>query len=348
MLKFVTPPLYPNGTVAEEIYGTANGCFAIKTTDGMFHLHRADGSYIDSIKALNVCVFNDGSWFAQELPLADSPRTKSFLLSEPIWNHYNADGQLIEQDIDKCEIYANDWYCITKNGKLMLFNANHQLIAENFKQCAVFKNGYALRTNETYYKFADWRIYTPEQTYVNHVSNAAAILGDGFPLVYRLMGKDTPLKGLVYEPESGEVIANNVCNVQTFPNGKFILTFPDKIYGEVSKLYAPSGQRLSTGTTDSVFLPDGRFIQLISKRTSALYRPNGLLHSDEVWGYELAGNYYTLSYESGDTLYNDKGEDIGDGYGLQSWKDNFALFENEQAYHLFNQNGCVLSLDIPE
>ncbi len=347
MLKFISnPPLF-NGVSVEGICGNANGSYALKTTDGMFHLFAADGTYIAGVHAYDVRILSDNSYFVQELPPKGSSLALSFLKKEPVWNLYgtqDAERQAKLQNLHDCEVYANGWYrTVDIENRQALYRADHQLIAESFKQCAVFKNGYAIRTNESYYKLADWMFYTPNGNYLNHYGNVPVILGNGFPYVCRYIPND----GTVYEPEIGNVIASNVCDYKTFPNGRFVLFFRDRTYGRSAKIYAPDGHCLSTAASDAVFLPDGRFIQFANKRISALYRPNGLLHTDDVWNYEIAGSYYLLSYEGVDTLYNDKSEDLGDGYGLIASENNFVLFENEQAYHLFNQTGHVLSLDMP-
>lgn len=351
MLCFKTHPPYFKNAAVEGICGNANGSFALKLANGRFQLFTADGTFLKSIEALDVRILNDNSCFVQELPKAGSSRTVSFLQNRAVWNLYAPDGRMMLRELDSCETYANGWYQTEKDNCRYLYNEQHELVVKGFKQCAVFKNGYALRTNERYYECADWQVYAPDKTYWGHYSNVGAILGDGLFLVYRYSNpKTTPLQrtGDLFEPESGEKFISGICGFKTFPNGRFVLMFESTGFGETSRLYAPTGQRLSTAISDAYFLPDGRFAQLHQKRISAIYRPNGLLHSDEVWTIEIAGNYYLWNYGNIETLYNDKGEDLGDGYGLVTYENNFALFENEQAYHLFNQNGCVLSLDFPE
>ncbi len=228
---------------------------------------------------------NDNSCFVYEPPRADSILAVSFLQIQQIWNLYAPDGKLMLQDLSSCEIYANGWYRVVR----------HNLIAAGFKSCAVFPKGYALRSNETYYEYADWQVYSPDKTYVKPFRNISAILGDGLFLGYRYASAETSRiqhLGSLYDTESDEALVSGICGYKTFPNGKFILMFEDKVYGRTAKIYAPDGHRLSTGTCEAVFLPDG--------------------------------------------------------YGLIAYENNLALFENEQACHLFNQNGHVLSLDIPE
>ncbi len=351
MLNILTNAPYFKESAVTGICGSANGTFALKTADNKFHLFAADGTFLKSIQATDVRILNDNSCFVYEPPRADSILAVSFLQIQQIWNLYAPDGKLMLQDLSSCEIYANGWYRVVKDDKQYLYDGRHNLIAAGFKSCAVFPKGYALRSNETYYEYADWQVYSPDKTYVKPFRNISAILGDGLFLGYRYASAETSRiqhLGSLYDTESDEALVSGICGYKTFPNGKFILMFEDKVYGRTAKIYAPDGHRLSTGTCEAVFLPDGRFIQLVNKRISALYRPNGLLCTDEVWNYEIAGNYYLLGYEGIETLYNDKGKDLGNGYGLIAYENNLALFENEQACHLFNQNGHVLSLDIPE
>lgn len=351
MLNILTNLPYFKKTAVKGIIGSVNGTFALKTEDNRLHLHTADGTYLKSIVAADARLLNDNSCFVYEPPLTNSLYANSFLQTQLVWNLYAPDGKLMLQDCKVCELYANGWYRIVKNDKHYLYDDKHNLMACGFKQCAVFKNGYALRTNEVYYQFADWQIFSPDKTQIGYYRNVGALLGDGLFLTYHFVptpnGKHKNY-GKLYEPETDELIASNICNAKTFPNGKFVLTFADKDFGLSAKMYAPNGQRISTAASEAEFLPDGRFIQFHNNRISAVYRANGLFSTDEVWNYELAGNYYLLGYNGVDTLYNDKGEDLGENYGLLGFEENIALFENEQAYHLFNQNGHVLSLDYPD
>ncbi|MCM1324740.1 MAG: hypothetical protein NC218_11525 [Acetobacter sp.] len=330
--------------MVKEICGTANGCFTVKTTNDKHHLFTANGTFLQSnIEANAARVLDDGSCFLHHCPRKNSPLSHSFVRNRPVWDLYTPGEALRLQDLSDCTIYANNWYCVTKDDRRQLYRADHTLAAENFTQCAVFPNGYALRTNATYYKYADWQLFLPDGTFVRNAHSVEAILGNGLLLI-----NSSPEQYRLYDIENDELIVSKISAYQPFLNGKFVLSFEEDCFGTTNKLYAPDGHRLSTGTVDAVFLPDGRFIQFHNQRISALYRPNGLLHSDEVWSYEIAGNYYLLSYEGEDTLYNDKSEDLGSGYGIVGIDENFSLFENEQAYHLFNQYGEVLTLPMPD
>lgn len=355
MLKFMTNPPLIDKSVVEGISGTANGCFAIKT-DGKVHLYTADGIRFKTIEANDARILNDRSYFAQEFPCKSNLRTAAFLKDNGVWNLYAPDGTVLLSDCDTCKVYANGWYQTEKYHCRHLYNEKHQLVAKDYKQCFVFNRGYALRSNALYYATADMIVYAADGTYLRHISDVSEILGDGLFLVYHYVNlKDDHLQmvGDLIDPETGEKIVSNICAHKSFPNGRFVLTFENDTTGtdeateKGSRMYFPDGQKLSARVTASTFLPDGHFISY-QKRIIGIYRPNGIVKNFDVWSYEIAGNYYLLNYENTEILYNDKGEELGEGYELIAYEQNFALFENEQAYHLFNQNGNILSLDIPE
>ncbi len=328
-----------------RLSGTANGCFAVITAENKCTLYNAKGEkVINEVEAFDGKLLNDGAYFLQHLPRRDSLRGKSFLLNIAVWSLFDKNGDLLLEDIDKCKIYANGWYQISKDEHHQLYRADHTLAAEGFTQCAVYETGYALRNNQKYYRYADWGMYTPEGEYLELVHDAISILGNG--LVLQHIPGSQELYDL-YDVEKNEKIAKEVTNYYYFPNGRFVLTFEDQSSGKFYNLYEPDGRRLGVSTQNARYLPDGRFIQYHNGRISALYRQNGLLQTDDIWTVEVAGNYYLIGFENEETLYNDKGKDLGNGYCLVYWLKNFALFENEQEYHLFNQYGDVLTFPIP-
>jgi len=327
-----------------KISGTATGCFAVITAENKCSLYNAKGEKVVSeINAFDGMLLNDDSYFLLRLPAKDSPRAHSYLLNVPVWSLFDKNGTLLLADQDACKIYPNGWYRVTQNDHHQLYRADHTLVAEGFSQCAVYTNGYALRNNPPYYKYADWRMYTPEGELVYNTRDTISILGNGFPL-QRSGGLEETFS--LYNIAENEIIAKNIVGFHYYPNDRFILTFEDPKHGKFSQIYTPDGCRFGISTQNAMLLPDGRFVQYHNNRISALYRKNGLIETDDIWTVEVAGNYYLIGFENVETLYNDKSEDLGEGYCLINWLKNFVLLENEQEYRLFNQYGEVMTFPV--
>lgn len=343
MLKTIMNVRLPDTPQTSAVISTVpNGCFALLFENNEAHLYNAYGKCIKKLPhALDVKPLNNASYFVKHLPDKNSYLSRSIFCNTPVWSLYNKDDTVLLADLSDCTVYANDWYSTVKNGQKKLFRADHSLAAENFTQCAVFKNGYALRINETYYKYADWKLFKPDGSFMRVVRCVEEIIGDGLILV-----RNSPYDlACLYDFEYDEMFVKDIRDYQTFSNGRFGLTIESKS-GEIThKMYNGAGHRISvTAPADIKFLPDARFIQFNNNLVCGIHYANGLLITDEIWRYAIAACYYITEYEGVTTLYNDKSEDLGDGYSLIDADETFALFENEQAYHLFNQYGEVLSL----
>ncbi len=348
MIDFVPKFPYYKGNRVAAISHTANGCFALLTTKGECYLFDANGIMLTTpFVAKDAKILNDGSYFLQNRPTPKSPRYHSYLASCPIWTLHQNDHTPWLSEIDDCKVFANDWYSIRQNDRQQLYNSDHILVAENFKDCAVFPSGYALRTNEIHYLYANWKIFSNEGELIGHCNSVRQILGDGLMLVFDPETGYNTLKDI----KGNKDLADNIVSYKTFPNGCFSLTFEEKWNrSQSSSFHGPDGKRRGVATENSVYLPDSRSIGLINKRIVGLYRPTGIItkQTADIWKYVIAGSYYLLCYENGTTLYNDQSVDLGENYSLIATENNFAVFQNEETYHLFNQNGEVISLPLSE
>lgn len=333
-----------------KLSGTPNGCCAVIKTTGTCELYTAEGKKAVTVSdALDGMLLNDGFYFIEHMPSKDSPLNMSALINLPVWSLFDKAGSLVMTDITECEVYANGWYRIVKNNYQTLYRDDHSEVAKDFTQCVVFFGGYGLRCNEKFYRYADWRLFNAKGEFLRPTCNTIALLGNGLVLQH-----NEPFeKGCkLYNPTNGEVIEKDILDYQTFPNGRFVLTiqkpsccntFDPASCQRLSYIYEPDGTRISTGTKDATFLPDGRFCQAYTGRLFALYHANGLLVTDEVWSIEVAGNYYLTEYEGITTLFNNQGENLGEGFELIRFQDNFTLVADKKDYHLFNQYGEVLT-----
>lgn len=327
-----------------KISGSPNGCFALITAENKCTLFNAEGAIVVIKNALDGMLLNDGSYFLLRLPTKKSFNGYSSSQNTPVWSLFNKKGTLLMDDLDDCRLYPNGWYRVTKNNHHQLYRADHTLAAEEFSQCAVYPNGYALRNSQTYHKYASWRMYTPQGDFIYNARDTVAILGNGLPLQYDNDSKDL---FYLYDAEKDKLLAKNITGSYYFPNGRFVLAFQDMELGRYSKIYEPNGQRFGVSIQNAKFLPDGRFIQYRNNQISGLYSENGLIETDDIWTMEVAGNYYLTGFKYEETLYNDKGKNLGTGYSMMSWLRNFVLLEREQAFHLFNQYGEVMTFPIP-
>ncbi len=344
-LKLISRPYLQEDMRAEEIAGFANGCFSVlardKTGAPVFFLYNAKGECIvPNVRAEKAVLLNSNAYITVDYP--DKPRLFNYYLT----TLHAPNGLLIKKHLAAFKVYANGWYLLHTGDCNELYNANHELIAKGFSQCVVYDSGYALRANATYYQYADWRLFDANGVYLGNCRNIAAILGDGLPLMY-----DMEKQSFSLLDQSGNVtIAHSIEGFKNFPNGRFVLSFckgiPEQHY---LKIFDANGKAYPAIDADAICLPDGRFLHCFNSKSYALYCRNAIMASTPLWWhYQLAGNYYLLHVDGVNTLFNDKQEDLGEGYTLEGVSENFTLCKNEGAYHLFNQYGNVLSLPYEE
>lgn len=342
-LKLISHPVFLDNTKANEIFGYANGCFAISATNAenqpVFFLFNQKGECQKAnLHVRQAMLLNDNSYITIDYP--DKPK-----LFDNFVTLHAPDGTPVKKYLAAAEIYVNGWYRLNDGEHNELYTDKHELVAKNFSQCFVHNKGYAIRTNHSYYKFADWHLFDKEGQIIGSCNTVAKILGDGFPLAYDLDERCF----LLYDQSGKELLVRNVEEFQTFPNGRFVLVItPSHLTGKDNryiKIFDTAGTSFTALDDGSICLPDGRFLCYFSSRAFALYGRNGIMVSSPLWWqYQLAGNYYLLHVNDVNTLFNDKQEDLGEGYVLEAVAGNFTLLKNEGAFHLFNQYGHVLSL----
>ena len=69
---------------------------------------------------------------------------------------FDADKELVAENLDSYYVYNNGWYYLIKNNKFTLFNADKELIAEDLDSCHVYENQwYYLRKNNNVSLFTE-------------------------------------------------------------------------------------------------------------------------------------------------------------------------------------------------
>ncbi len=338
-LKLISHPAIFNGLPVVGISGSPNGCFCLHTKDEkgqkkLFLFNQNGKCIVQNLEARDAALLNDNAYFTVDFP--DCRK-----LFDCFITLHAADGTPIKRHLSTFQVYRNGWYMITEGEHQKLYTESHNLVAEDFSQCAVYPSGYAIRSNCTCYKYADWTRFTVDGQFINHSHNIAAILGDGFPLAYNADDKDF----LLYDLTGTEVLVRHIESFQTFPNGRFCLSISAAYNQEFVRIFDADGTPSSILDDVLTCLPDGRFLSYFTGRVLALYRSDGFMALSGTWrGCQLAGNYYLLNDGKTTTLFNDKSENLGKGYVLEAFAENFSLLKNEGAFHLFNQYGEVLSL----
>lgn len=325
-------------TKSMKMSGTANGCFCVTTKEKCkFYNAKGELQIALSENAVDGKLLNDNYYLLQQDRRQNHPQ-KACLSNHPVWSLFDNCGNLVDENIDECEVYANGWYRLQKDNRQQLYTSEHQLMETGFSECMVFANGYALRCNDPSYKYSNWNIRAQNGAHIYHAENTMAIVGNGLVLFH-----NGPEYCTLYDPFNDKTLAERIFDFQVFPNGRFIITVEEKEYHSTSVLYQPNGKRLGVRTRGATFLPDGRFITYEGSRAAALYRRNGFLETPNIWKSKIAGNYYFLEFEDGNILYDAEGNEVGREYMLTDWKENFTLVANKKGYHLFNQFGKVLT-----
>lgn len=337
-------PYYGNKLI--EVNGSPNGTFSLLIGDNEANetltLFDAKGKIIaKNLPAVNAGILNDNSYFLGQT-WEQAKKFKTCLFDpEFVITMYDAKGNVLSTNIEEYKIYANGWYMLCINDQKQLYRDDHTLMAKDFTQCEVFTNGYALRDNETFYKYADWKVYTPDGKYIGRCRNVERILGDGFFLCYNFEKKAYVLVDIKNEPQTDV----NILEVQEYANGRFNLF---RLYPEgkiTSCLYNSDGTSFGEQDRCARYLPDGLFLMHNDDDTITIYNHDGSIKIDKVHQIITAGSYYFVNTGDKTTFYNDKSEALGDEYTLIKNEDNFVLVaytkQNEKRptnYCLFSQN----------
>lgn len=343
IMDFKSEPLSFKGGSVQKIEGFADGSFTASVFNGekaFLVLFDAKGQVVAKAEALSVEELSlyRGATLGKQRLLLLTPTDRACNLHGKrtpscVGSVLCADGIAENTGFDDFKLFANGWYelCFANTNKL--FNEHHQLVAEGFEQAYVFDLGYALTDKYD----AGLHLFSVDGVPMTTSFGVEAVLGDGNLLIgdeehhftlFSFTGKELCQKPIV-------------CFKQRF-NGCFELTFSDGL----SRMYDPDGNRLTIEVRNATLLADGCFLQYEGKRIIGIYKETGILDKRVVYGVEQCDDYYLLDteFELG-VLYDRQTRCIGKNYVLQKKEDNFALFEHEGKYELFNQFGCVALFD---
>lgn len=343
IMDFKSEPLVFEGGLVQKIEGFADGSFTASVLNGekaFLVLFDAKGQVVAKADALSVeeLPLHRGATLGKERILLLSPTDRACNLRGTrmlscMGTVLRSDGIAENTGFDDFKLFANGWYelCFANSNKL--FNEQHQLMAEGFERAYVFDLGYALTDKYD----AGLHLFSVSGVPMTTSLGVEAVLGNGNLLIgdaenhftlFSFTGKELCQKPIV-------------CFKQRF-NGCFELTFSDGL----SRMYDPDGNRLTIEVRDATLLADGCFVQYDGKLIVGIYNETGIVDKREIYSFEQSDDYYLLNseFESG-VLYDRQTHCIGKDYVLLKQGENFALFEHDGNYELFNQFGLVASFD---